>query len=306
MTTSRMFLVATMAVMLVGGLASPEASASPGQSCATRFPEAVWVSALTGPVSIETAGVSPGLADRFAREATLVEGWINDEIGAVAVNICLVDNDSGFDVTRYVSGSQRFHARMQMDEQLIVMNTERVGFVGPAMAWSIAHHALWQAGGPGPHPEPIASVIGQWYRARILDRLDLYHRDVMVENFFDTESVINWTESEQATIVDWDPERNFQAIGDFVDFAVSEYGVDVLVEDGGDRWSEIEAEWRVALRAELTGRTTPTTEWIVGVAIAAGVLVIALVAIGLGLWSKHRRKPRPVTDPAIRGFFSEH
>jgi len=301
----KMFLVVGMAALLVGGLGSHGASATAGTSCSVRFPEAEWLAVSEGPVSIEATGIAPGLADRFTREAALVEGWINEEIGPVGLTLCLAANDSGFDGTRYVSGSQRFHAHMEMDEQLLVINTERFGFVGPAIAWSMAHHALWQAGGSTPHPEPISSVVGQWYRARILDRLDLYHRDVMVENFFDTDSVIDWTETDQAPMLDWDPERNFQAIGDFIDFAVSEYGTGVLLERDGERWSVIEAEWRVALRADLTGRTTPTTDWRVGVAIVAVVLVIAVVAIGLGVWSKHRRRDRPDTAPAIPGFFSD-
>ena len=111
--------------------------------------------------------------------------------------------------------------------------------------------------------------------------------------------------AEQPPVLDWDPEQNFQAIGDFIDFAVSEYGTDVLVETDGARWSEIEAEWRVALRADLTGRTTPTTEWVVGIAIVTVLLVVATTAIGLGLWSKHRRRERPDTAPAIPGFFSD-
>lgn len=300
-----MILGVGAAALIVVGLSAPSASARTGDSCADRFPEVAWVPVHDGPVSIEATGVTPGIAARFMREAALVEGWINQEIGAVSLTLCLVANDSDFDVTRYVSGSQRFHSRMEMDEQLLVINTERVGFVGPAIAWSMAHHALWQAGGSTPHPEPISSVVGQWYRARILDRLDLYHRDVMVENFFDTESVIDWTETEQAQVLNWDPERNFQAIGDFIDFAVSEYGTDVLVETDGARWSEIEAEWRVALRSDLTGRTTPTTEWVVGIAIVTVLLIIATTAIGLGLWSKHRKRERPDTAPAIPGFFSD-
>lgn len=300
-----MILGCAAAVLIVVGLGSPAASGLTGDSCADRFPETAWVPVHNGPVSIEATGVTPGLAGRFMRETALVEGWINEEIGAVSLTLCLVANDSDFDVTPYVSGSQRFHSRMEMDEQLLVVNTERVGLVGPAIAWSMAHHALWQAGGSTPHPEPISSVVGQWYRARILDRLDLYHRDVMVENFFDTESVIDWTESEQPQVLDWDPEQNFQAIGDFIDFAVSEYGTDVLVETDGARWSEIEAEWRVALRADLTGRTTPTTEWVVGIGIVTVLLVVATTAIGLGLWSKHRRRERPDTAPAIPGFFSD-
>lgn len=305
MTVRNMILGVGAAALLVGGLGAPAATASAGTSCADRFPQVEWVTVNDGPVSVETTGIAPGLADRFTREAALAEGWISEEIGAVSLTVCLVANDSAFDVAPYVSGSQRFHARMEMDEQLLVINTERVGFVGPAVAWSMAHHALWQAGGSTPHPEPISSVIGQWYRARILDRLDLYHRDVMVENFFDTDAVIDWTETDQADVLDWDPERNFRAIGDFIDFAVTEYGTGILLERDGARWSEIEAEWRVALRADLTGRTTPTTEWKVGVAIVAVALAIAIVAIGLGVWSKHRRRDRPDTGPAIPGFFSD-
>ena len=300
-----LILVAALAAVLVSGSLSMPADASPGESCASRFPEAMWVTVSDGPVSVETVGVSEGLAERFHREIDLVEGWVRSEIGAVDLTVCLVANDSGFDVSRFESPSNRFHARMEMDERLLVLNIERIGFVGPAAAWSMAHHALWQAGGSTPHPEPLSSVIGQWYRARILDRLELYHRDVMVENFFDTESVIDWTESEQPPVLDWDPERNFQAVGDFIEFAVATYGTDILLETDGARWSEIEAEWRTALRADLTGRTTPTTEWKVGVAIAAGVLVVAAIAIGLGLWSKHRRKERPDTAPAIPGVFSD-
>ena len=97
-----------------------------------------------------------------------------------------------------------------------------------------------------------------------------------------------------------------RATTDFVDFAVSSYGTDILLESNGDRWSEIEAEWRVALRADLTGRTTPTTQWIAGVAITALLLLIALVAVVLGLWSKHRKRDRPPTKAAIPGFFSDH
>jgi hypothetical protein len=54
-------------------------------------------------------------------------------------------------------------------------------------------------------PEPISSVVAQWYRARILERLDAYHAQVMLENFFDTDAVIDWTVESQDVVTDWIP-----------------------------------------------------------------------------------------------------
>ncbi len=294
-----------MLLVTVIVVSAPAASADVGDTCAQRFPEVSWSTVSDGGVRVEATALTDGLAQRFDREIAVIEGWIVDEIGPLDVTVCLVGTDAAFDVTRFVSGSQRFHARMEMDERLFVMSTERVGFVGPAAAWALAHHALWQHGVEGGHPEPISSVIGQWYRARILDRLELYHREVMVDNFFDTDAVIAWTADRQPPTRDWDPERNFQAIGDFVDFAVATYGTEILLESSGARWSEIEGEWRTALRADLTGRTTPTTDWIIGISLSVAIVVIAAIAAGLGFWSKRRKRQRTPTAAPIPGFFSE-
>ncbi|MGI9667787.1 MAG: hypothetical protein ACR2N2_11960 [Acidimicrobiia bacterium] len=296
-------LVVLALVGALGIIASPVSAAA--GSCADRFPETSWVEVSSGAVSVEATGVRPGFADRFNREVKLVEGWLNDDIGPFSATVCLVDNESAFDTSPYVQGSQRLHARMEMDDGLLLLSTQRIGLVGPAVAFGLTHHALWQHGQEGGHPEPLSSVIGQWYRARILDRLELYHRDVMVENFFDTEAVIDWTESSQPAVRDWDPEQNFQAVGDFIDFAVAQYGTEVLLETDGERWSEIEGEWRTALRVDLTGRTTPTTEWIVGITLVVVALVVATSAAALGIWSKRRKRRRAPTASPIPGFFSD-
>ena len=282
------------------------------RSCAERFPEADWVELREGSgpidaagVRIESTGVAPKLGERFNREIMLVAGWISDDIGPFSATVCLVSTDSTFEVGRYESGSFRFHAHSDLPGRLLVLNVQRVGFVGPAGAYALAQHALWQGNGEKPFPEPIASVVGQWYRARFLDRLEQYHRDVMFGNFFDTEAFVEWTSSSQDPIQDWDPENNFAPIGDFMEFAVANYGTGVLLETDGERWSEIEGEWRVALRNDLRGRDTDTTGWIGGVALTAASILIALVAITLGLISKHRRTVRKATPAPIPGFFSE-
>lgn len=226
-------------------------------------------------------------------------------MGRLSATVCLVSGESSFDSARYESGSYRFHAHSDLGERLLVLNVERVGFITPASAYALAQHALWQHNGNEPFPVPIAKVIGQWYRARILDRLELYHADAMYGNFFDTDAIVDWTSSTQQPIQDWDPENNFSSIGDFVEFAVSTYGTGVLLETDGERWSQIEGEWRTALRNDLRGSDTDSTGWIGGVALTVISVLVALIAIVLGLWAKHRTKPRPQTPSPILGFFSE-
>ncbi len=299
---SRLAVVGALAVALVA-VASPVGAASRG--CADRFPAVSWTQVSTGDVAVYVAGVPSAMAERFAREISLVSGWITDDIGTFEADVCLVDHDLRFIGDEYVSGSQQFHAHQDLEGRFVLLNTQRPGFVGPAAAFALAHQALWQNNGDEPFPEPIAGVIAHWYRARILDRLEYYHRDVMVENFFDTESVVDWGASFQDPVQDWNPETNFRAIGDFVDFAVATYGTDVLAETDAAVWSRIEGEWRTSLRADLTGRDTPTTDWVLGVGVAIGIVGVAIVAIALGLISKYRRKRRIDTAPPIPGFFTD-
>jgi hypothetical protein len=291
------------AVVVFIGTLTPAEAASP--DCAELFPSVAWTQVSSGDAAVYVAGVPEAMAERFVGEIALVEGWLVDDIGPFDTSVCLVGDEMVSVGDRFVSGSQQFHAHQDLEERYVLVSTQRPGFVGPAAAFALAHQALWQNNGNAAFPEPIAGVIAYWYRARILDRLELYHRDVMVENFFDTDAVIDWAASSQAPVQDWDPETNFRAIGDFVDFAVATYGTDVLAETDAATWSRIEGEWRTALRADLTGRETPTTGWIGGVAIAVGIVSVAIVAIALGLISKYRRKRRVETPKPIPGFFSE-
>ncbi len=296
-------LVATFAasaVLLVGHAAAASAS---GPSCAERFPEAEWTQLRSGAISIESSGVTEELGNRFDAEIALAAGWITDDIGPYSATVCLVSDESAIDVSRFVIGT-RLHAHSDLPDRLFVLNIERYGFVAPAGAYALSQHALWQNNGDQAFPEPVADVVGHWYRARILERLEQYHRDVVLSNFFGTESFIDWTARSQEPIQNWDPENNFLPIGDFMDFAVATYGTDILLETDGDVWSDTEGEWRIALRNDLRGRDTDTTGWIGGVALTAAAVVVALIAIALGLWAKHRRTNRAETPDPIPGFFS--
>lgn len=300
-------LVATALVAFVAGgfLASPVDASSP-VTCPERFPQVEWTLVSDGDVAVYVTGVPDAMGERFGREAELSSGWLADDIGSFEAVVCLVGDNEAYVGDQFASGSVGFHAHQDLEQRFVIVETQRPGFVGPAVAYALTHQALWQNNGNEAFPEPVASVIAQWYRARILERLELYHAEVMIDNFFDTDAVIDWTEASQEAVQDWIPESNFRAIGDFVDFAVAEHGTGVLLETDGAAWTQIEGEWRVALRSDLTGRETPTTDWVLGVAIAVGILGVAVVAIGLGLFSKYRRKDRATTPPPMPGFFSEN
>ena len=295
-------VIAFVVVTIIGSAGSVSAAPT---DCGVRFPEAEWTTLREGPVTVEATGMTSDLSARFNDEISVAHGWIVDEIGPFSTTVCLVSNESSFDVERLELGGRRLHAYSDLTERLFVLNTERFGFVAPASAFALSQHALWQNNGDHPFPEPVAGAIGHWYRARILERLEQYHRDVMFGNLFDTEASVDWTSSSQEPVQSWDPETNFDPIGDFVDFAVATYGTEVLLETGGARWAEIEGQWRVGLRNDLRGRDTDTTGWIGGVAITAMSILIALVAITLGLVAKHRKRERLPTPAPIPGFFSD-
>ncbi|MCL1588734.1 MAG: hypothetical protein M3092_09955 [Actinomycetia bacterium] len=299
--------VLALAIMLLGAgsiLVAPAQAVAPA-TCPERFPQVEWNLVLDGDVGVYTADVPDAMGERFSRETGIASGWIAEDIGSFEAVVCLVGEDAAFVGDQFARGSRGFHAHSDLNERFVLIETQRPGFVGPAVSFALAHQALWQNNGERAFPEPIASVIAQWYRARILERLELYHAEVMFENFFDTDAVIDWSVESQEVVTDWIPENNFRAIGDFVGFAVTEHGTEILLETDGAVWKEIEGEWRIGLRSDLTGRDTPTTDWVFGVAIAVAILLVAVVAIGLGLWSKHRKKDRAATAPPLPGFFSE-
>ena len=297
-------VVGVLAAVSAPGLSGP-AMAAQGESCAQRFPESEWIPVRSGAVSIEVTGVPPGLTDRFVREIDRAASWIAQDMGAFSATVCLVSGESAFDLQRFSADSRRLRAHLDLPEQLFVLNISRYGFVGPASAYALAQHALWQHNGDASFPAPIASAIGQWYRARMLDRLEQYRRDVMFTNFFDTEAIVDWTRTEQKLVQNWDPETNFASIGHFIEFAVETRGTQMLSQTDDARWSQIEGEWRVSLRNELRGRDDPTTGWVGGGAVVIGVLLVAMMAITLGLISKHRRRRHRPTPQPIPGLFSE-
>jgi hypothetical protein len=289
-------MVAALAVTGTAQAATPR--------CGELFGETTWDIVEDGAVRIETSSVSPAVAARYRNEISIVTGWVTDEVGPVEVTICLVDETSGFDRDRFRNGSQLFHAVSDLKERYIAMDTRRqVNLVGPAMAFAIPQHALFQNNGEEAFPVPLADAIAYWYRARLVERLPYYERQQRGANLFETESRIDWTEGGQPMFRSWDPDGNDGSIGAFIDFAVKLRGSEILLETDGDVWKGLESDWRRQLRIDLTGSDSPSTGWRGGALMVVVVVVVGTVMAGYGIYRSRRKTQRPETPQAIPGFF---
>ncbi|MEN8235180.1 MAG: hypothetical protein ABFR89_09695 [Actinomycetota bacterium] len=315
-------LVRTLIVvaLFVLGIAAP-VSAQAGGECAARFPEVDWVR-LDTPVDVYAAGVPEGHATRYEGEITGAVEQITGHFGEFEATVCLFDPDSGFDQSRFVSGSNRLHAISLVDDALLVLSTENVGLTGSAAGFGLGHVAMWQYSNGAGFPEPQASTIAQYYRSEVRDRAVYDHAEAKASNFFGSEVVTQWSSWIQDDPMVWDPAsgrtaRKDRALGpaaaaasatsthmaDLVRFGLEQEGEEFLTDPDPAVWTDLEARWRRALTIEIMGTDQPTTTWRAGLGIAIGIVVGAAIAILLGFISKRRQRRRPETADPIPGFF---
>ncbi len=263
-----------------------------------------------------------GHAKRYAGEIDGAVAQIEGHFGPLEATVCLFDPKSGFDQSRFVSGSDRLHAMLLPEDDLLVLSTENIGLTGSAGAFGLAHLAMWQYSGGAGYPEPQASTIAQYFRSEVRDRGIYDHAEAKAANFFGPDVVTPWSAGIQANPFMWDPGRGRKGgfgsgydpvaaasaassthMADLVRFGFTEEGEGFIMNTDPAMWTDLEARWRTALTVELMGSEEPTRTWMGGLAIAIGILVVAAIAIALGLISKLRGRGRPETEDPIPGFF---
>ncbi len=310
-----------VAVLLVLGAAAPAVAQDEGL-CAQRFPEVEWVRLDTRIPGYAT-GVPEGHAARYAGEINGSVDRIIDHYGPFDATVCLFDPDSGFDTSRFVSGSKRLHALVLQDDAMLVLSTENIGLTGSAAAFGLAHMAIWQYSGGVGFPEPQASTIAQYFRSEVRDRAIYDHAEAKASNFFGPQVVTPWSSGTQSNPMAWDPGVGHSAFGggkgpasdaasaasthmaDLVRFGMDEVGEEIFTNPDPVMWTDLESRWRNALTVELMGTDQPTTGWRSGLAIAVGIVLGATIAVALGFISKRRGRRRPETPDPIPGFFDE-
>jgi hypothetical protein len=303
-------------------LAAPSPAGAQGSGeCAERFPEVEWVR-LDTPVDVYAAGVPEGHARRYAKEISGAVIQIEDKYGSFDGTVCLFDPHSGFDTSRFVGPSQRLHALLFTDQAVMVLSTENVGLTGSAATAGLAHMAMWQQSGGAGFPEPQASTLAQYFRSEVRNRAIYDHSEAKASNFFGPDVETPWSSSVQARRIEWNPGVGRSSFGrapkgpasdasspasthmaDLVRFSMAETGDEIFTTTDPAVWTDLEQRWRRSLTVELMGTDQPTTGWRSGLAIALGIVLIAIIAVTLGFISKRRGRKRPDTPDAIPGFF---
>ena len=315
----RTLLAATVLALVV---ASP-ATAQEGGACTERFPEVDWIR-VEAPVDVYAGAVPAGHSARYADEISGAVEQISSYYGDFDATVCLFDRASGLDTSPYVSGSNRLHAMLFTDEAVLVIATENVGLTGSAAAFGLAQIAMWQFTGGAGFPEPQASTISQFFQSEVRNRAVMDHAEAKAANFYGPEVVTEWSAGTQQVLMMWDPSlgRSAANLGptgpaaaaaspasthtaDLIRFGMTEIGDEFLVVPDAAVWTDLEAQWRDALTVELMGTDEPTTTWRAGLAIAIGVVVLAMAAAALGFISKRRGQRRPETPEPIPGFFDD-
>ena len=279
---------------------SAGAMSAQGAGCALISPEANWVKADrdTGSVAVFSADVSAGFLGRSLDDITDAMDLLDAELGGVGqVTVCLFAPQLKPRPEGITAAGQVLHAATLAGPGILAVEA-LPGTVRQTAGFGLAYLALWHQSGGSGYPEPLASAIGQWYSARLIDRLALHHVTMRRANLYTTGSIIDWTAGSQQETFVWNPQFHETPIGDIVEFAVKERGVEVLATPDAEVWSSIEADWRTQLRVELTGRATPTTRWVVGLGLVFLLLLIAAATAQLRRRAKRKLLvPRSESSP---------
>ncbi len=282
--TSRVIAGVVTVLAVVGTSASAQETATE-VGCEGMFPDVEWTSVHAAfPVTIRAEGVTRGLADRYTNDLRAGIDLIQPELGGLDdVEVCLFADELPLDsIALGWPVGQRLRAASFAPEGVVVLSAWNIGLVKPAGILGLAHQALWQRS-DGTYPEPLGGAVAQWYVARVTNRLERYHSNMRFANLVEPFDPIPWTAGTVESLMLWNPEFQESAIGDFVDFAVQNNGIEVIRSPDATTLEVIQAEWQRRLLIEARGSDEPTRGWIFGAAIVAGSILLA-AALAFASW----------------------
>ncbi len=315
----RLTISAALVALLTFALSGP--AHADEDRCTERFPETEWTAIeIDAPATFATSAMTVEMAARFAADVERIATRVQSELGGLdGVAVCLTLPEVKLDVGDLAAEGQRLHVATYGEDKLFVLSAVELRSIDDAIAFGLPHIALWEAAAqleyPGGYPEPLGSTIAHWYLARDINRVERYHVQLVVGLFLDdpnpekrtAEDATRWLDGAKADPFLFDPQFVASPMGDFIEYAVTTRGVEVLRDLRQETWGPLENEWRVAMRDELlAGRTgSYGAEW--GVTI----VVVFLVLTVLMAWGKRRQKRRAATrrptPPADESLFtSQH
>lgn len=295
--------IALTAIVFAAGVFTATAADA---GCGDQFPDAEWriVGETDLLVVAITGSVSDGQGLRFADTSAATARQLEEDFGVLpSLNLCVFSEVDELDPSGLVTTGQLLHAAAFNLDGSVYVNTLQSRLFDETQAFGLAYAVLWDVAaeqGLDGYPEPLATVIGQWYLARAADKLELHHSQMRGGAFFRDPAgegieATDWAQSSQPSIYVWNPQFQESPISDLVQWAVDEHGVEVLSDPDPDRWGEIEQEWQDALRDEALQGASGGNDWLIGLAIFVGFIALA----ALMAWLTHRSK-RKIREDARR------
>ncbi len=303
MTRSIAVLIALVAAGMAAGLVSAAAAFA---DCGAQFPEEEWV--LVGEtdlLTVSSAGLSDAAGLRFADEAGATARLLEADFGTLPpLELCVFGPDVRLDPEGLAPRGQQLHAVVFAEEGTIYVGGLQASLFDEAHSFGLAYATLWglaRRHGLDSYPEPLATVIGQWYMSRVAGKVDLHHSQMRSGAFFRDPSgggveTTDWTADRQPPIYVWNPQFQESPVGDLIGFAVETHGPEVLLDTDSARWSEIEQEWQAALREEALQGSGSGNAWLIGLAVVVGFVSLAILLAWLNRRSRRKIKEKMRTE----------
>lgn len=299
--------------LIVFGLASfvaPAQAAQAATPCDEHFPAQDWqlVQAGSG-VTTFRAALDEDIAARFADDAQATAELLAEDFGSFPpTTLCVFGSATALDGTELeeqglLPPGQRLHAAAFRADAILFVDAQQFRLVPDAIALGVAEIALWHASAGEGYPEPLAGAVAQWYVARQdPHQTEQNHATMRVFNFFNDPGgnapPTQWLATVQEPISVWNPEFQASPISDFVESAVADNGVSILVDPDPDELAAADVAWRTGLREELLQGADRSREWVGGVLIA---VLVVVAGIAMAWWGRrlNKRKQRPVGEIAV-------
>lgn len=297
-TTRRLIpLLAGLGLLLAAGPAA--ALQAPG-GCAAVFPGTVFeLRRPAGPITVVTSDLTVPLADRYAADLAPVAEAMQMHLGGLdGVEVCLFPNALPLDsVALGWPVGQRLRAASFVEERAVVLSAQQPRLVQPAGILGLAHQAQWETS-DGTYPATFGAAVGHWYASGEAGRLERDHAALRYARIIGSLSEpVPWADGSLEAVRLWDPQFQDSAIGDFVEYAVGQVGTEIIADPDPAVLARLDEEWRQLLLNEARGSDKPSSEWITGVIIVVGSVLLALSLPAIGWWRSRRPKTPPGDPP---------
>lgn len=298
-------------VLLLVGLLGTAASAQAGQTdtetCASFFPEQPWtVVGVVSGVSVETADIEPSLGARLVEDVARSAGDIATEIASLdGTSVCIFN--SGYTVASHgvVGEGQVIRAAAFLPEGIVVHNVAFLKEVDDGAAYGLSRIALWRradAAGESGFPEPLASFIAGRSVAAVTNSMRSARN--VDSSVLLGRPPLGWVVAEQRDALAWNPSSISRFGGGFMEWAIGEYGIDVIDERDPQVWDANVEEFLTQIRFEETGSRAPSGGWELGVvAFAASIVLTGITAFGSWYPKMKERRRRKTKRPSDPGYF---